>query len=126
MLKERGNVNTMQVHNKKSLQDIRRNLRQEMTEAEKMLWKFLRAGKLSGIKFKRQHSIGNYIVDFYCARKKLIIEVDGEIHNDATQKEKDILRDENLKEMNFVVLRFTNSEVLNEIESVLNTIESYC
>jgi len=102
----------MNVHNKKSLKEIRRNLRQTTTEAEDFLWQHLRNRKLNELKFNRQHSIGNYIVDFYCASKRLIIEVDGEVHKLHDQKEKDKLRDENLKEMNFKVLRFSNEEVL--------------
>ncbi|HEY0029441.1 MAG TPA: DUF559 domain-containing protein [Bacteroidia bacterium] len=66
----------MEVHNKKSLLEIRRALRKEATPAEYILWQHIRNGKLSGLKFKRQHSIGNYIVDFYCASKRLIIELD--------------------------------------------------
>jgi len=66
----------MEVHNKKSLIEIRRVLRKEATPAEDFLWQQLRSGKLGGIKFKRQHSIGNYIVDFNCASARLIVEVD--------------------------------------------------
>lgn len=108
----------MEVHNKKSLKEIRRNLRQETTEAEDFLWQHLRDRKLNELKFKRQHSIGNYIVDFYCASKRLIIEVDGEVHKFYDQKEKDKLRDEHLKEMNFIVLKFLNEEVLSKTNFV--------
>ena len=108
----------MQVHNKQSLIEIRRALRQEATPAEKLLWQELRNGKLNGLKFKRQHSIGNYIVDFYCASIRLIIEVDGEVHLTDYQKQRDISRDENLTEMDFKVLRFTNTEVSKNIDFV--------
>jgi very-short-patch-repair endonuclease len=108
----------MQVHNKKSLEDVRRALRQNSTKAEDFLWQQLRNTKLNGFKFKRQHSIGNYIVDFYCASKRLIIELDGEVHNAKDQQEKDQLRDLNLTGMGFQVLRFTNDQVLFEIENV--------
>ncbi len=108
----------MEVHNKRSLLEIRRNLRRNSTEAEVILWSEIRNGKLNGLKFKRQHSIGNYVIDFYCASKRLIIELDGEVHNIPDQKEKDQHRDQNLTEMNFRVLRITNSQVLNEIETV--------
>ena len=112
----------MQVHNKKSLLEIRRALRAGSTPAEECLWQEIRNGKLNGLKFKRQHSIGNYIVDFYCASKRLIIELDGEVHNTKDQQEKDKLRDLNLTEMDFKVLRFTNDRVLYNIEQVKNTI----
>ena len=108
----------MEVHNKKSLKEIRRNLRQEATKAEDFLWQHLRNRKLNQLKFKRQHSIGNYVLDFYCASKRLIIEVDGEVHNTPDQKEKDKSRDKNLTEMNFKILRFSNEEVLLKINSV--------
>ncbi len=108
----------MQVHNKKSLKDIRRTLRKNATEAEDQLWQEIRNGNLKDIKFKRQHSIGNYIVDFYCASKRLIIELDGEVHDSDYQKKKDKSRDENLFEMGFKVLRFRNKEILLNIDYV--------
>ncbi len=108
----------MNIHNKQSLKEFRRELRQKTTEAEDVLWEHLRNGKLNNLKFKRQHSIGNYIVDFYCASKKLIIELDGEVHNQPEQKEKDVLRDIHLKELNFYALRITNDKVLFDIKFV--------
>ncbi len=108
----------MEVHNKKSLLEIRRALRAGSTPAEEALWKEIRNGKLKGLKFKRQHSIGNYIVDFYCASKRLIVELDGQVHNTKDQKEKDEFRDLNLTEMDFRILRFTNDQVLSDIEQV--------
>ena len=98
--------------------DIRRILRVNSTSAEEILWEEIRNKKLNGLKFKRQHSIGNCVVAFYCASKRLIIELDGEVHNTEEQKEKDQHRDQNLKEMNFKILRISNSQVLNDIETV--------
>ncbi|OFY83438.1 MAG: hypothetical protein A3F72_20560 [Bacteroidetes bacterium RIFCSPLOWO2_12_FULL_35_15] len=115
----------MKVHNKKSLLEIRRKLRQKSTPAEDCLWQQLRNGKTNDLKCKRQHSIGNYIVDFYCASKRLIIEVDGGIHNTLSQSEKDKLRDENLIDMGFKVMRFKNEEVLFSIDDVLKEIVAY-
>ena len=112
----------MQIHNKKSLKEIRRALRKNATPAEDILWQHLRGGKLDGLKFKRQHSIGNYIVDFYCSSRKLIIESDGEVHNHPEQKEKDISRDINLREMGFNILRFKNEDILFRIDDVKNEI----
>lgn len=114
----------MKAHNKTSLKDIRRRLRQESTPAEKVLWMNLRDRKFAGLKFSRQHSIGNYIVDFYCAYPRLIIELDGEVHLEKDQQEKDKYRDENLREMGYIVLRFNNEEVLNNTEKVLKNIEA--
>ena len=75
-----------------------------------------------GVKFNRQHIIGDYIVDFVCIEKRLVIEVDGEYHNDAEQKQKDQLRTDALARMGFHVMRFRNQEVLQEIERVLDMI----
>jgi very-short-patch-repair endonuclease len=108
----------MEVHNRKSLLEIRRSLRAQSTRAEEVLWQHIRNKKLNGLKFKRQHSIGNYIVDFYCASKRLIIELDGEVHLTKDQQEKDKLRDQNLTEMEFRILRIKNNQVLFEIEKV--------
>ena len=108
----------MRVHNKKSLLKFRRNLRRKETNAENIFWQQVRNGKLNGFKFKRQHSIGNYIVDFYCASEMLIVELDGGVHNSKDQKEKDRLRDENLIAINFKILRFKNQEILTDINKV--------
>jgi len=114
----------MQTHNKPTLKDIRRQLRRTMTPAEAVLWEKLRNKQFQGLKFNRQHSIGNYIVDFYCAHPRLVIEVDGEAHSESEQKTKDSHRDENLIDMDYIVLRFTNEEVLNNIDEVLKRIEN--
>lgn len=108
----------MQIHNKKSLKEIRRDLRQNSTFAESILWGKLRGRKLEGLKFNRQHSIGDYIVDFYCSSKKMIIELDGSVHESSQQQEKDRCRDKNLNDMGFIVLRFKNEEVINEYDYV--------
>jgi very-short-patch-repair endonuclease len=85
----------------------------------------LRNGKLNELKFKRQHSIGNYIVDFYCASQRLIIEVDGKIHETKEQKERDQFRDENLIDMGFFIMRFANENVLFDMEYVKQAIVNY-
>lgn len=113
----------MQAHNKPSLKDIRRQLRRDITPAEAALWEKLRNKQFHKLKFTRQHSIGNYIVDFYCAHPRIVIEVDGEVHSESEQKEKDIHRDANLIDMDYTVLRFTNEEVLSNIKLVLKKIE---
>ncbi|MEO1013389.1 MAG: endonuclease domain-containing protein [Bacteroidota bacterium] len=84
----------------------RKALRQNLTSAEAYLWKQLQHKKLEGRKFRRQHSIDNYIVDFYCAPEKLIIELDEAIHNNPVPAEKDEKRDIHLRNLGFTVLPF--------------------
>ena len=97
-----------------------RELRQRMTLSEKILWQFLRSSSFAGLRFRRQHPIGRYIVDFCCLRKKLIIELDGRYHNATTQEDKD--RDIFLKNRGFRILRFTNDQVFDQIDGLLQTI----
>jgi very-short-patch-repair endonuclease len=91
-------------------------LRNKMTEAERRLWYWLRAHRLSGHKFKRQVPIGSYIVDFACLGRRLVIEVDGGQHADSLSDKR---RDAWLKAQGFEVLRFWNSDVLKNTEGVL-------
>jgi very-short-patch-repair endonuclease len=95
---------------------LQRTLRNEMTDAEKALWRFLRSRQVSGLKFRRQHPFGDYIVDFVCLENKLVIEVDGGQHGDRAKE--DEIRTQNLLAAGFRVLRFWNNEVLQEIEAV--------
>ena len=95
-------------------------LRQNQTEAEAKLWSRLRAHRMAGVQFRRQHAIGNYIVDFCSPRRKLIIELDGSQHLD--QAEYDAKRTKHLEAKGYRVLRFWNNDVMNDIEIVLNTI----
>lgn len=102
---------------------IVREKRKEPTEAENLLWKVLRNKKLKGIKFRRQHSLDRFIVDIYSGSLNLIIEVDGEIH-DYT-KEYDEQRQTVLQELGYTVIRFTNEEVINSLEEVIEKIKAY-
>ena len=95
--------------------------RKTPTDAETLLWQCLRDRQL-GLKFRRQHAIGDYIADFICLEISLIIEVDGEYHNSEEQQEKDTIRTKYLNEQGFYVLRFTNNEVINQTEWVLKSI----
>ena len=97
------------------------NNRKTPTDAETLLWQCLRDRQL-GLKFRRQHAIGDYIADFICLEISLIIEVDGEYHNSEEQQEKDTIRTKYLNEQGFYVLRFTNEEVINRTEWVLKSI----
>jgi very-short-patch-repair endonuclease len=102
-----------------------KELRKSMTLAEKILWEKLRNSKLNGLKFRRQHPLDIFIADFYCHQKRLIIELDGGIHDTSEQKEYDDGRAFELEEKGFKILRFKNEEVLNNIEGVLSRIESH-
>ena len=86
------------------------------------MWKHLQRKKLYGKKFRRQHSIESFIVDFYCASEKLIIELDGEVHLNPTSEQKDENRDMELNELGYKVLRFENQMVFHHLESVLQEI----
>ena len=96
-------------------------LRNQMTEAETVLWNILK-NKFEGYKFRRQHPISHFVADFYCHALKLIIEVDGEYHNDKIQQQKDLNRTAVLNSNKVKVIRFTNQEVLNDIDLVKSKI----
>ena len=112
------------LYNIKYLKDTRSHLRKNMTEAELILWEILRGKKLCGRKFRRQFSIGYYIADFYCPSERLVIELDGKHHFTPEGKEKDLERDNHLKELNIKVLRFENKEVVNHLTKVLKAIKA--
>jgi very-short-patch-repair endonuclease len=99
-----------------------RGMRHEMTEAEDRLWHELRGRRLGRIKFRRQVPIGAYIADFVCLDSSLIVEVDGSQH---AESRRDTVRDAELKQRGFRVLRFWNDEVLREMDSVCDTIIAY-
>ncbi len=105
------------------LKPIAQEKREEPTEAEKVLWKYLRKHQLHGLSFRRQHCLGQFIVDFYCAEVKLVIEIDGKIHQ--YQKEKDQIRQEYIENFNLKLLRFTNDDILHDISKVLEQIETF-
>ncbi len=96
-----------------------RSLRKEMTPAERKLWNCLKHRQFHGLKFRRQHPIEIFIVDFYCHEKKLVIEVDGPVHKVKTHKEYDISRTAELEKFELTVLRFTNDEIMDQISEVL-------
>ncbi|MBE9174870.1 endonuclease domain-containing protein [Synechocystis salina LEGE 06155] len=104
----------------KEIEQAARLLRNNMTMAENILWEELRNRQILGFKFPRQHPVGSFIVDFYCPQLKLVIEVDGSIHD--SRQEYDQCRSEKLKEFGHYVLRFTNNQVIDDLASVLETI----
>ncbi len=101
---------------------LSRNLRREQTPWEAKLWYYLRNKRFCGLKFKRQFRMGDYIVDFYCASKKLVIELDGGQHNEKLIESEDRKRTEYLTKQGYKVLRFWNNDVEQNIEGVLETI----
>lgn len=106
------------------LKDFAKANRREMTLAEQVLWQAIRY-KALGVSFRRQMIIGDYIADFACLAQKLIIEVDGGYHSTESQMQDDELRTQVLQRLGFRVIRFTNEEVMYDIEEVLNTIRKH-
>lgn len=111
-----------QVHNLPEMKEYRRELRNNATPAERLLWDRIKHSRLEGYKFRRQHSVGNFILDFYCPKYMLAIELDGAHHFEENEKMNDDARTNFLNELNIKVIRFANSEVENNIEDVLNRI----
>jgi len=112
------------IHNVKKLFDRRKELRNKSTPEEILLWLKLKNSQ-AGFKFRRQHSIGGYIVDFYCPAKKLVVEIDGPQHFKKENKEYDKIRSDYLEGLDIKVLRFTNKEVATETEKVMRKIKKY-
>ena len=99
--------------------DLKRQLRSNMTGPETRLWSRLRARQLQGLKFRRQHGIGPYIVDFYCPERSLVIEVDGDSHADTDQIVKDQLRDTYFRSLGLRVIRYFNDDIVKNLAGVL-------
>jgi len=104
------------------LKKLARDLRKNMTDAERLLWSKIRGQQLKGRQFYRQKPIGNYVVDFYCPSAKLIIELDGGQHLTAEGKEKDKKRDGRLRNLGFRIKRYSDIDVLKNIDGVLRDI----
>lgn len=107
------------IHNNKELEVNRKKLRHNMTDAEILLWSKIKNKQLAGYRFRRQHSIGPYIADFYCPKLKLVIELDGGQHNLEENIAYDKERTAYLNALNIKVIRYWNNEVLNNINGVL-------
>ena len=107
---------------KNTLKSNARQLRQNMTEVEQVIWYRVRRKQIMGVQFYRQKPLLNFIVDFYCAKARLVIELDGGQHFEDEHQEKDIIRDKALMDIGLLVLRFDNYQVLSETESVINRI----
>ena len=109
-------------HNQKHLKKYRKELRNNLTSAEARLWSMLKNKQLEGRKFRRQHSIDNYIVDFYCPEEKLAVELDGQVHDNPVTEKYDNIRDSVLKNYGLKVLRFENKLVFEKPEIIINSI----
>lgn len=118
-------MKTKRTHNRKELAAFRSELRSNLTPAEAFLWTQLKAKKLDDRRFIKQHSIGNFIVDFYCASERLIVEPDGEIHQNPTAEEYDEKRTQFLNSLGYTVLRFENRQVFDHLKSVLMEIKDH-
>ncbi|QMW02312.1 endonuclease domain-containing protein [Spirosoma foliorum] len=112
------------IHNRKAIEVFRRELRKNPTPFESLLWDRLRGSQLDGRKFRRQHSVGVYILDFYCPMERLCVEIDGSVHtnNDAILHDKD--RDAALTQLQIRTLRISNAEIETDIEATLTKIKA--
>ncbi|HKK44002.1 MAG TPA: DUF559 domain-containing protein [Balneolaceae bacterium] len=122
MFKNRNARRAVKIYYNPKLKQLARNLRNNSTLPEILLWNELKQRRMLGYQFMRQKPIGNYIVDFFCSKLKLILEIDGRIHRFKLTE--DVERQEWLERLGLTVLRFDNSEVNNDIENVLYCIES--
>jgi very-short-patch-repair endonuclease len=109
--------------NKFEERDKRRKLRNNPTPAEKKIWQFLRKKLMLGYKFRRQYGIDGFVIDFYCPRVKLGVEIDGDVHESDDVKIYDLERQKYLEQFGVSFLRFSNEEVLASLETVLGKIE---
>ncbi|MCU0378088.1 MAG: endonuclease domain-containing protein [Bacteroidales bacterium] len=116
-------MNTYRIKNLPFLRDYRKKLRRNSTSAEAELWKLLKGKQLDGRKFRRQYSIGKFILDFYCASERLAIELDGDRHGDYAIIRRDEEREIYLQKLGIRILRFENRMVFQETEMVLETIK---
>src|SRR5208282_5559855 len=114
-----------QIHNHPTLKSRRKKLRSSLTPAETELWKSLQRSQVCGKKFRRQHSVGPYILDFYCPECRLAVEIDGQTHFNPMSWEYDCHRTECLQKWNIRALRFENRDVFEYPECVLREISSH-
>ncbi len=101
--------------------ELAKDMRHKMTEAEERLWSAINKRQINGLKFRRQHPVYRYIIDFYCYERRLAIELDGKVH--TRQKENDNYRDEFLKGIGIRTIRIRNEEVMNNLNAVVEKIK---
>ena len=110
-------------YNKSSEKEKRRKLRQYQTNAEELVWRYLRNKQMLGYKFKRQYSIDHYVIDFYCPELKLAVEVDGESHNNPEQIEYDIKQQKYLESFNIIFVRIKDEDLIGNPNQAFMKIE---
>lgn len=110
----------------RELQEAAVTLRHEMTPAELALWAFLRRRQLDGLHFRRQHPVGRFVLDFYCASARLVVDVDGGVHDEHAQQQRDCERTRILNQHGLRVLRVSNEQVLSEMPGALEKIRAAC
>lgn len=118
-------LHQLRKNNLPSLRTFRRELRKHLTPAEAKLWAHIKSSQLEGRKFRRQHSVGRYILDFYCPQERFAVELDGEVHSFVSAQERDLERDSFLNVQGIKVLRFENKVVFQDVEAVLIEIQRH-
>ena len=113
----------MRIYTITELKKRRRQLRKRQTRAEAILWEHLRNKQLDGFKFRRQHSIGRYVVDFYCPAMKLAVEIDGSIHRRKEVRLNDAEKAAFLRSVRIDIIRFSNWAVFHHLDAVLNALK---
>ena len=113
------------IFNRKHQKGFRKELRHHLTSAEAVLWSALQRRQLEGRKFRRQHGIGKYVVDFYCPSEKLAVELDGAVHFTPEGKKHDEHRDAEIHQLGIQILRYENREVFENLEAVLEDIKRH-
>ena len=114
-----------QLNNLTLLKSIRKELRNGATEAEQLLWQHLKGSQLAGLKFRRQHSIGLFVLDFYCPSERLAIELDGEIHQTHEVRLCDEERQKAIETLEIRVIRFSNAAIMDNVSQVLRDIQQH-
>ncbi|MDQ3020909.1 MAG: DUF559 domain-containing protein [Bacteroidota bacterium] len=109
-------------YNKSKYKQRRKDLRNNPTKTEKLLWDILKGKKLEGYKFRRQYGVGRYVIDFYCVKKKLALEIDGDVHDNEESKVYDKEREEFISNFGIGTLRIKNEKVERNIEEVVEMI----
>ena len=113
------------IHNQPIQKRKRQYLRNNATKAERMLWEELKNNRI-GFKFRRQHGIKGYIVDFYCPKLKLIVELDGMVHDFRKQRERDYLKEKELEKLNFKIIRYNNFDIIENIDEIMTNLKNIC
>lgn len=112
-------------YNKIELKETRRHLRKNQTYTEKIVWMYLRNRQMDRYKFRRQYSVDKFVIDFYCPKLKLAIEIDGSVHDEPGQKEYDIKRQEHIETFGIKFLRLTNEEIDGNPNKAFLKIENF-